>query len=87
MEFRFPIYHAKCDTCQSRFECMTMRIHKTFQPTQYDRISSLFEHIPFRFGLRCFSLEPYAKVTSLKLEIDIHKGEEHGMLLTARWEV
>jgi len=63
MIFHFPIYHEGCDSCKSRFECMTMRIHRELKE------SSFYEVIPFYFGLKCFKLEPYNRVDMVKLEV------------------
>ncbi len=59
--FHFPVYHTECDTCESRFRCMTIKIHK--------ENTKIHEYIPFRVGLMCFKLEPYYMVNLLSLRV------------------
>jgi len=75
VNFRFPILHESCDNCESRFECMTMRIHKEFDSGTY-----ITEIIPFRFDLACFKLEPYKCISKLKLHL---LPDEKSMVLEA----
>ena len=84
MVFHFPILHDSCESCRYRFQCMTMKIHKEYVydvgGSGYKKIQEI---IPFRFGLSCFSLTPYNRVTELKLELCYDK---ESMVVEAQWD-
>ena len=84
--FDFPVYHKECDTCNNRFKCMTIKIHKEYLPEvhPYGKHWILQEYLPFYFGLKCFKVEPYHAVKQIELTCQGKGGEDYGMVVSVR---
>jgi len=63
---------------------MTMKIHKEYEfgigGSGYKKMQEI---VPFRFGLRCFSIEPHNRITNLKLELC---NDKESMVVEAHWD-
>jgi len=82
MVFHFPVTHDSCGSCSYRFQCLTMRIHKEYEFWFGNRKRYLQEILPFKFGLKCFSIKPYNRVTRMKLELC---DDKESMVVEISW--
>lgn len=62
MKITFPVYRKVCDTCKSRFECMTTRYKLSHSVIAQIWINNL----PHDVELSCFKIEPYNLVAALE---------------------
>lgn len=67
MRFRFPIYHDRCEICESRFICWT----NCFNCDTDTVVSVLIQNLPRNFSLKCIIFEPYSEVSDLRLWLDL----------------
>lgn len=63
--FKFPVYHSRCDTCESKFECWT-------NPLSIIAVKDvfLFTDLPKDVGLKCLELKPFSEVRNLRVYYD-----------------
>jgi len=81
--FHFPTPHDSCSSCPNRFQCMTMKIHKEYEWEHGQwKAHQMQEILPFRFGLACFSIIPYNRVTQMKLDLC---SDKQSMVVEVNW--
>ena len=60
---------------------MTMRIHKEYTTVGWKR--NMQEIVPFRFGLKCFSIKPHNQMYGLKLRL---LDDKKSMVVEVNWQ-
>ena len=85
LSFKFPVYHKRCDSCESRYKCWTENIHYTYSIGNdgFYRDPPLSLYLPSELGLKCFEISPYNMID--RMELKSTGNPDGGMKLEVWW--